>query len=145
MKIGWGSCRSVGFDLIRIGGFTPVPVRAFYECFIVMTVIAGSLVPSLLHNVALRHIAVILPIILLIEGIGSHTWQRKFQNSLAKVHATEIAICVVMVVTMVGITSPQLWLSIDMLDHRNKEYSLSILERPIRIIKEFAQIIQRLM
>ena len=129
----------LGVVLFALGLLRLYQSERHYECFLVMTFIAGSLVAPFFHNVSLRHIAVILPIILLIEGMGVTYLAKEISKFSAKVHATEIGICVGIVVAMVGITTPQLWLSIDMLDHRNREYSLSTLERPKRIIREFVQ------
>ena len=129
----------LGLILFALGLLRLYQSGRHYECLLVMIFIAGSLVAPFFHNVSLRHIAVILPIILLIEGIGVTHLAKKISKFSPKAHAKEIGICMIIVVTMVGITTPQLWLSIDMLDHRNKEYSLSILERPISIIREFVQ------
>ncbi len=40
------------------------------ECFIIVAFIGAALVGPLIHNVVIRHVAIIIPIIILVEGIG---------------------------------------------------------------------------
>jgi hypothetical protein len=63
----------IGFIVLMFFGIGLLAVyRAgkYFECFVVVSFIAIGLFAPLLHNVVLRHIAVIAPMVMLVAGIG---------------------------------------------------------------------------
>lgn len=60
----------VGFMFFAFGLSDLYRRQYFYEITLFLGFITASLIPSLMHNVTMRHIAIIAPMIMLIEGIG---------------------------------------------------------------------------
>ncbi len=71
-----------------------------YEIILLLTFIGFILVPPLMHNVVIRHIAIIAPFIFLIEGIGivylSEKLLKSEPGSSAKINAIAIAFLVIL-------------------------------------------------
>lgn len=71
--IGYRLIELLGFFVIIFGGigfYHLIYNKELSSIFLIVTLLAAVLVPPLLHNVVLRHIAIIVPIILLLGGIG---------------------------------------------------------------------------
>lgn len=60
----------VGFFFFAIGLIAIYKSNRRFECFTIIAFISSSLVAPLIHNVIIRHIAVIAPLMMLVEGIG---------------------------------------------------------------------------
>lgn len=66
----WILIGPAGLLFFGVGLFVLYKSKRRFELFLILAFISTALVAPLIHNVVIRHIAVIAPIIILVEGIG---------------------------------------------------------------------------
>lgn len=108
-----------------------------FEAFVVVSFIGASLVPPLLHNVVIRHIAVIAPIMFLVIAIGIVYASRLLAGMIgqAKIGARVMPFAFLVLVT--GPSAPHLWHVVVSPATANTEYSPAELEKPLQIVRAF--------
>ncbi|MCK5013090.1 MAG: glycosyltransferase family 39 protein [Candidatus Omnitrophica bacterium] len=72
------------------------------ECFIFLAFIASALVAPLIHNVTIRHIAVIAPLIMLIEGVGIAYLTNVITEDKAPRHYGQVLVPAVSLCAVIG-------------------------------------------
>lgn len=107
-----------------------------FEPFVILTFIGVCLVPPLLHNVVIRHIAVIAPIIFLVAGIGIVYAANLLQGFVGKGRAVLPVLSAVFLILTTGAFAQQLRDVVIDPPTSNKEYSRAELHEPINVIRE---------
>jgi hypothetical protein len=107
-----------------------------FEPFMTLTFISACMVPPLLHNVVIRHIAVIAPIIFLVAGIGIVYAATYLQRFVGKGRFALPVLSAVFLLLTTGAFAQQLREVVIDPPTANKEYSPAELLKPISIIRE---------
>jgi hypothetical protein len=109
-----------------------------FEVVLILAFIACGLVAPLLHNVVIRHIVVVAPIMLLVAGIGVVSVAEMLAGSQSKESHTAPTI-VAMALTFLVVAAWALPIRAALTPpDRNREYSYAELKEPARIIKDSA-------
>lgn len=133
----------LGLILFGFGLFALYLAGRHFEAFLVLAFIAFNLVGPLMHNVALRHIAVIAPLMVLIEGIGivylSQQLLEFHKSSFMGKHLPFVFLFV-----LIGASAPRLYVKLFRPPQfnsyfKNPEYSPMDLEEPVSIVQETAR------
>ncbi len=121
--------------LFAFGLLALVLAERYFAAMLIVALIAANLVPPLLHNAMMRHIAVVAPLILLVAGIGvisvSELLGRHFNRKrLAGIVA--VALIALSALFMIRPLVKAVWLR----PQGNVEYSPQEIREPIRVLKE---------
>jgi len=92
--------------LFGIGLLSLLQKRQIFEVLTVLGVVAAGLIAPLMHNVVIRHIAVIAPLIMLIAGLGVVAVVNAVGSSVSA-RARSMLTPVLLLVTALTIISPQ--------------------------------------
>lgn len=106
-----------------------------FETFLIFTIIAFNLVAPMLHNVAIRHIAIIAPIILLTTGIGVGYVINIVEKGIANFNFSKSLVSVIFLVCLIGVWIPQLIVVFNPPD-KNGEYSPVELKTPVSVVRK---------
>lgn len=114
--------------------------RRGFEAFIVLASIGVGVAAPLAHNVVPRHIAVIIPIMLLTAGIGAGYAARVLAGggSRALAGRASLLTAVVVVAALAGWAYP-LSVIVRGLDRPNLEYHPDDFEEPVQIVKSLTE------
>jgi len=128
----------IGMLLFGLGVLAMFQSGHRFQVFVILAFISFSLVGPLLHNVAIRHIVVIAPMIFLVGGIGIGYASHKIVESHSRfAEAGPVLATLLLCATVVG------WISglrsTFNPPHYNSQYSLIELREPIRIVKTIAE------
>lgn len=110
-----------------------------YEAFIICCFIGASLVPPLLHNVVLRHIAVIAPLMLLVIAMGVNYVSSFLSERTGRQKILPYALSMCFVFLMIGLSVKPLWAIVINPPTYNKEYSPEKLKEPVRLVKSIVK------
>ncbi len=92
-----------------------------------------------MHNVVIRHIAVIVPVMMLIQGIGvSFLYDQLKQSFQTHLYAKFLIIALLSFHFIAGTAIPFVKKNIYR-QYNNTEYSIDILKEPIKIVNEFVK------
>jgi hypothetical protein len=118
------------FALVRSGGW--------WNVFLILAFIVFSLVGPLLYQVQIRYIAIIAPIMILVEGIGLVYVANALAAVLNRKRAAERSLSLAfLLVVLAGWVLPLYWFYTSP-PKFNGEYSPDSLQEPVRIIKSIA-------
>ena len=119
-----------------IGFLSLLSSKRYFDLFFIITFISASLVPPMLHNVVIRHIAIIAPIILLVAGFGIAFLSSVITKSMKKRrYGREITSMALLVLITVSLL-PFLWTSVINTKQANREYGPIELAEPTNIINK---------
>ena len=124
-----------GFGLLSL-----LETRRLFELFLILSFIVLNLIAPLLYNVAMRHIVIIAPIMILIEGIGIYYFSDKLLNALQATNlgSAKITLSLISVCCLFAASTPQLWKAFKP-SHFNQEYSPAELSKPADIIVDIVK------
>jgi len=109
-----------------------------FEILLVLLFLTSSLIPPMLHNVIIRHIIIIGPLVLLIAGFGIMFISN---NILENIRDPKVLKYLVPLILLLIAISP--WIYTIKNDFNppkyRKDYSLVQLQKPVEIIKEISQ------
>lgn len=120
--LGWAALAAAALGLLVL-----LWRRRIYTVFWIVVFMAMGVAGPLLHNVVLRHIAVVAPVLLLLAGLGTavlaqglvRLWPRT-EAGLRVVYAGPIA--GLLVLAQIGLQGPALWRVLRAPDDINSEY-----------------------
>lgn len=133
----------IGFAFFFIGLLALYRMGRPYELFIIVTFVGLSLVPPLLHNVVIRHIAVIAPIMFLVIGIGIAYVCRMLLVFAGERKYLVPLLLFILVFTVVGPSKQRLWDVVMRPPVVHKEYGPEELKEPVKIIQSIASELNR--
>lgn len=105
-----------------------------FEVFLMVSFIAFNLVAPFLHNVVIRHIAVIAPIMLLIAGIGIMHVSQVLLQGIRQNRLRAKVISAVFLAAVIGAQAMPLRAALSP-PHENADYSLGEMKKPLAVIK----------
>ncbi len=108
--------------------------RKKFEIVLILSFIFMGFFAPLLHNVVIRHILIVAPIILMVAGIGVQYLGNLLQDRKMKGRIRPYILLVIFVLLMIAGWSPMLRNVFSPATY-NREYSFSELKDPIAIIK----------
>jgi 4-amino-4-deoxy-L-arabinose transferase-like glycosyltransferase len=126
----------LGMVLFAFGLLSLFQTGYRYEAGFVLAIISIGLVGPLLHNVVMRHIAVIAPIMFLLEGMGIIYVARALTDGVRSRIITKWSLAVALTILMVGLSSygilqHNLSPNTDKYSHWRSDY-----EKPLQIVRE---------
>jgi 4-amino-4-deoxy-L-arabinose transferase-like glycosyltransferase len=107
-----------------------------FEIIFILIFLFTCLIGPLMHNVVVRHIAIITPIMLLIQGVGVSYLYNQLKQQFENYNHAKYLILVVLFIHFIAGTVIPLAKKIEDREYINSEYSISILKEPVRIINE---------
>jgi hypothetical protein len=124
---------------ICLGLLALIAAKKFVEFLYIGIFTGASLVPPLMHTALLRHLAVIVPMVLLVSGIGvlylSRIVLKSTESKRVSVPALSLAfVAIAIVLSGVALANSVLWPP-----RANPEYSVKELREPVGIVREIAQ------
>lgn len=108
-----------------------------FEASLILAFIALNLLAPLLHNVVIRHILVIAPLMCLVAGIGIVHASEVLVGRFEKYSTAQYVLPVLFLLAIVTAWVVPLFKAFNPADS-NKEYSLIELREPLRILKDIA-------
>ncbi len=128
----------IGLILFAFGMLSRYEAGQGYETFLVISFIALNLVAPLSMNVVIRHIAVIAPIMMLMEGIGIVYLSDKLLEVHKEGYRFKQIVPIILFIILIAVSAKPL---IDTFRprHYNREYSLTELKEPISIVKQISK------
>ena len=109
-----------------------------FETFLVLAFICFNLVAPFLHNVVIRHIAVIAPIIMLIEGIGIIYLSSKALEPYKNFHSGKYILPFIFLFCLISASAIPL-LKTFKPPYFRQDYSLIELQEPVAIVKNISK------
>ena len=109
-----------------------------FEIFLILAFISLNMVGPLLHNVAMRHIIVIAPIIFLTEGLGIVYLNRILLQGYQHYFLTKHVLAFIFLFGLIGAWSLPILKTFRPPDH-NTEYGPAELRGPIAIVKKMEE------
>ena len=130
----------IGIFLFLLGLLSLFRSRRGFESFLILLFLGFVLFPVLLAKPSIRHISVIIPIILLTEGIGA---TYLYDEILSRAHYSRLLIIIVIISTfalhLISNSAIPLFVGLNKPSTFNSEYNPYDLREPIKIIKQITQ------
>lgn len=111
----------------------------FFEVLLIAAFIVLNLVAPLMHNVAIRHIAVISPLIMIVEGAGVVYLYRTLSSMQQSASLVRLVITFVFFFPLIVESAYPLLKNSLRSEHFNYEYSPDDLRKPVKIVKQIAR------
>ena len=119
--------------------------RRFYDLFLVVAFISTNLAGPFIHDVNIRHIAVIGPIMLLMQGVGVVYFSKlilQFIKAGKQDGLLEKSLPYALLIILLGLAAKPVWKSLHPPSF-NDEYSVEELEEPLAVIREESKSLNR--
>jgi hypothetical protein len=122
-----------------LGLLALIASKKFVEFLYIGIFTGASLVPPLVHTALLRHFAVIVPMVLLVGGIGVVYASRIVLNSVNTKRLTVPALSLAFLAIAIALSGVPVAKSVFWPPTVNREYSVKELREPVRIVREIAE------
>jgi hypothetical protein len=109
-----------------------------FEAFLILVFIGVSLVGPFMHNVDMRHVLIIAPIMFLVAGIGVVYASEAFAGKYEKKYIVQYSFLAFFLFAMIAVWVMPLRNTFRQ-THYNRDYSLATLKEPLRILKNIAE------
>ncbi len=127
-----------GFIFFGFGIVALYQSKRRFEIFLILAFISLNMLCPLLHNVAMRHIIIIAPIIFLTEGLGIVYLNRILLQGYQRYFLTKHVLVFIFLFGLIGAWSLPLLKTFRPSDH-NAEYGRAELREPIAIVKKMEE------
>lgn len=127
----------IGLVSFGFGLFTLWQSSQKFDVFLILMFLGFSLVPPILHNVVMRHIVIIAPLVMLVEGIGIVGLARSLTLS-TDIPSLRAGLVFLGAALIIGTQIFQLYTVVLHPPRWNGEYDPAALEEPSRILRELA-------
>lgn len=109
-----------------------------YELFFGVAFLLIGLIAPLVHSVVVRHIAIIAPLMMLLEGVGIVYLSKLIMESEERRSFNQRGLSMLLLTVMIGASMPSVLSLYLRPDSVSDEYRPGDLEEPVRIVKEVA-------
>jgi len=128
-----------GFAFFALGLVSLYQFNRRFEVLLILGFIGINLIGPLLHSVPIRHIAIIAPLILFIEGIGIVYVAQRLPHRFRSSRLRLLASTSIIFLTLVAVWALPFFRIYLKPAWSNWEYSPVYLQEPIRIVKEIGR------